>query len=180
MLEIMTTPISVVRQYQKLFEKDFSTFLELCSNELVSGGQMLLTFLGRKSEDVFDGDQNTIHDLIAQALRSLVVEGLVEKEKLDSFNIPTYMPSVHELKTVIMQNSKLVINQIHLSESNWDPYDDSEGDVVANPVESGLNVANSLRAVLGALLASHFGETVQDILFSRLTESQGSAEWIYR
>uniref|UniRef100_A0A0E0HN98 Uncharacterized protein n=1 Tax=Oryza nivara TaxID=4536 RepID=A0A0E0HN98_ORYNI len=154
-----TTPISTVKLYQELFEKDFSNFLELRSNELISGGQMLLTFLGRKNEDVSDGDQCTLH-------------GLMEKKKLDNFNMPVYMPSTHEVKTIIMRSKLFIINQIQLSESNWDPYDDDlEGEVVLYPAQSGLNVARSLRPVFGRLFTTYFGESVQDVLFSRIASN---------
>uniref|UniRef100_A0A0D3GES6 Uncharacterized protein n=1 Tax=Oryza barthii TaxID=65489 RepID=A0A0D3GES6_9ORYZ len=154
-----TTPISTVKLYQELFEKDFSNFLELRSNKLISGGQMLLTFLGRKNEDVSDGDQCTLH-------------GLMEKKKLNNFNMPVYMPSTHEVKTIIMRSKLFIINQIQLSESNWDPYDDDlEGEVVLYPAQSGLNVARSLRPVLGRLFTTYFGESVQDVLFSRIASN---------
>lgn len=96
----------------------------------------------------------------------------MEKKKLDNFNMPVYMPSTHEVKTIITRSKLFIINQIQLSESNWDPYDDDlEGEVVLYPAQSGLNVARSLRPVLGRLFTIYFGESVQDVLFSRIASN---------
>jgi anthranilate O-methyltransferase len=61
-----------VKLYQKQFEEDFSLFLKLRHGELVSGGQMVLTFLGRKNTDVVRGEVSYMWGLLAQALQSLV------------------------------------------------------------------------------------------------------------
>ncbi|XP_065851462.1 S-adenosyl-L-methionine:benzoic acid/salicylic acid carboxyl methyltransferase 3-like [Euphorbia lathyris] len=46
-----SSPASILKAYYNQFQKDFSTFLMCRSKELVSGGCMVLTFLGRRSED---------------------------------------------------------------------------------------------------------------------------------
>jgi hypothetical protein len=66
------TPLSVVRLYQEQFQKDLMLFLELRYEELVVGGQMVLTFLGRKEEDVYSGNLNYLCELLAHSLQSLV------------------------------------------------------------------------------------------------------------
>ena len=78
----------MVKLYRKQFQEDFSLFLKLRHKELASNGQMVLSFLGRKSQDVLRGEVSYMWGLLAQALQSLVKEGRVEKEKLDSFNPP--------------------------------------------------------------------------------------------
>lgn len=98
----------------------------------------------------------------------------MEKEKLDSFNIPNYEPSIHEVKTVVISSKLFTINKIHVFESNWDPDDDSSDQGQAtniNPIKSGLNVAKCIRAVLEPLIASHFGESILDVLFSRFARN---------
>ncbi|XBI08653.1 hypothetical protein VPH35_136354 [Triticum aestivum] len=162
-----TTPPSVVKLYQEHFEKDMSLFLKLRYEELVLGGQMVLTFLGRKTEDVYNGDMNQLYGLIAQSLEYLVEEGLLERGKLNSFNLPFYGPSLTEVKMVIKQSGLFDINHVELFESNWDPCDNSESNEVHDPLRSGMNVSKSLRAVMEPLFTSHFGESVLDILFEK-------------
>ena len=60
--------------YLVQFQQDFSTFLKLRSNEIVSGGQMVLTFLGRSKLDPASGEMNHLWGLLAKALNSLVSE----------------------------------------------------------------------------------------------------------
>ncbi|RLN12918.1 anthranilate O-methyltransferase 2-like [Panicum miliaceum] len=160
----------VVKLFQQQFQKDFSLFLKLRYEELVFGGQIILTFIGRKNEDVFSGEPNHFYGLLAQSLQSLVDEDLLEKEKLDSFYLPNYSPSVGEVVAIVEQSGLFNMNHIKLFETNWDPYNDSESDVVHDSVRSGLNVAKCLRAVMEPLIASHFGETILDTLFKEYAQ----------
>ncbi|TVT99283.1 hypothetical protein EJB05_55358, partial [Eragrostis curvula] len=162
-----TTPLSVVERYQlEQFRKDFMLFLQLRNEELVFGGQMVLTFLGRKDDNVCNGNLNYLTELLAQSLWSLVDKGLVEKDKVKFFNLPIYGAAVNEVTTVIKKSKLFDINQIKLFESNWDPYDDLDDDVVQDNIRSGENISKSIRAVMETLLASHFGESVLDALFN--------------
>ncbi|WVZ73883.1 hypothetical protein U9M48_022140 [Paspalum notatum var. saurae] len=166
------TPLSVVKLYQKQFQEDFSLFLKLRHKELVSNGQMVLAFLGRKNEDVLRGEVSYMWGLLAQALQSLVKEGQVEKEKLDSFNLPFYAPSVDEVRDVIKQSEVFDINHIELFESNWDPHDDlDDSDFMLDSVQSGVNVAQSIRAVIEPLIVCHFGEHILDDLFEMYAQN---------
>ncbi|KAL6605860.1 hypothetical protein ACP70R_041513 [Stipagrostis hirtigluma subsp. patula] len=173
-----TTPLSVVKLYQEQFERDFLLFLELRYKELVLGGQMVLTFLGRKDEDVYSGNLSYLYELLAQSLWSLVEKGLVEKEKLSSFNGPFYGPSVGEVKEVVKRSGLFDMNHIKLFESNWDPYDDSEDGNIQDSIRSGLNIAKSVRAVTETLFVSHFGESVLDALFKEYASKM--AEYLER
>jgi hypothetical protein len=99
-----------------------------------------------------------------------VHQGLVEREKLESFNLPLYGPSIDEVKAVIALNKLFGIDHIQLFESNWDPYDDMENDGMCSSPQHGVNVAKSIRAVFEPLLASHFGEYILDKLFQRFAQ----------
>jgi hypothetical protein len=57
------------------------------------------------------------------------------------------------------------MNRIEKFEVNWDPYDESQVSVVHNSIQSSVNVAMVIRAVMERLVASHFGETILDRLF---------------
>jgi jasmonate O-methyltransferase len=94
-------------------------------------------------------------------------QGLVEKEKMSSFFLPYYAPSVDEVKALIEEEEELFdIEHTGLFESNWDPLDDSDSDVVLDCASSGRNVANkSIRAVIEPLIINHFGEAILDELF---------------
>ncbi|KAF8674837.1 hypothetical protein HU200_047968 [Digitaria exilis] len=162
-----TTTPTVVALFKEQFQKDFKLFLTLRYKELVSGGRMVLTFLGRKGEEMLmHGEVSSMWELLAKALQSLVQMGRVEKAKLMSFNLPYYAPSVNEVNELIMEDHHFSIDDINVFESNWDPYDDSDSDVVLDCASSGKNVANkSIRAVMEPLIVEHFGEAILDELF---------------
>jgi anthranilate O-methyltransferase len=100
-------------------------------------------------------------------LSSLNFKGLVEEDKLDSFNLPFYAPSMEEAKAVINAQGLFDVIQIEMFESNWDPYDDTNHDFVSDNIQSGANIANCIRAVMEPTIVSNFGAGIVDELFSR-------------
>ncbi|OAY84188.1 Salicylate carboxymethyltransferase [Ananas comosus] len=165
-----TSPPSVFEAYKKQFKRDFSLFLKCRGEEVVEGGHMVLTFMARRSSDPlapmdFDG-----WELLAKALRDMVSLGLTEEEKVDSFNLPWYAPSMEEVKDEITIQGSFAIKKIELFDINWD--DNSQeaprNDHNYNPVaKSTLTMAKASRAVLESMLKSHFGEAIIEKLFER-------------
>ncbi|EEF33146.1 S-adenosylmethionine-dependent methyltransferase, putative [Ricinus communis] len=166
-----TSPPSVLKAYYAQFQRDFSTFLKCRSQELISGGRMVWTIVGRRSEDPSSTDGCYLWELLAIALTRLVLEGVINKEKLDSFNVPYFTPSMSEVISEIEKDGSFLIDQIELSEQHWNPYHDEPNisEAFKNP---GYNVAKYVRAGIEPLIISHFGfdKAIMDEVFDRYKE----------
>ncbi|KAA8547398.1 hypothetical protein F0562_003738 [Nyssa sinensis] len=161
-----TSPPSVLKAYYEQFQRDFSMFLKYRSEELVAGGRMVLTILGRKSEDPSSKECCYIWELLAIALNEMVSEGIIEEEEMDSFNIPQYTPSPAEVKFEVQKEGSFGIDCLEVSEVNWNAYD---GDFCGSD-DGGYKVARCMRSVAEPLLVSHFGEAIIDDVFHRYRE----------
>ncbi|XP_022133104.1 salicylate carboxymethyltransferase-like [Momordica charantia] len=163
-----TSPKSVVSAYYNQFQKDFSLFLKCRAEELVEGGCMVLTLLGRRSQDPTSKECCYIWELLALALNDMVSEGMIEEEELESFNLPKYMPSAAEMKIEIVKEGSFVINGIQVSKVDWNiVYNDKQLDTLEEVRDCGYNVAKYMRAVAEPIVVSHFGEHIIDELFIR-------------
>ena len=88
------------------------------------------------------------------------MQGLIEEEKLDSFNIPQYTPSPTEMKLEIEKDGSFVIDQLEVFEVDWDCYE-SDGP---------CNAAKCMRAVAESMFAAHFGSGIIEEVFRRHRE----------
>lgn len=71
-----SSPNCVLKAYSQQFQNDFSHFLESRSQEMVHGGRMVLSFMGRESMDPTSPNCCYQWELLAQALMTLVLEVL--------------------------------------------------------------------------------------------------------
>ncbi|KAJ6412122.1 hypothetical protein OIU84_005224 [Salix udensis] len=110
----------VLEAYSLQFQTDFSSFLKSRSKEIAAGGCMLLSLMGRRSPDPTTDDSCYHWELLAQALMSMVSEGLVEEEKVDSFNAPYYGPCVEEIKMEIEKEGSFIVSRLETFEIEWD------------------------------------------------------------
>lgn len=69
-----TSPSNILKAYYEQFQRDFSSFLKCRAEELVEGGCMILTFLGRKSENRASKECCYIWELMAMALNDMVLQ----------------------------------------------------------------------------------------------------------
>ncbi|XP_058760082.1 S-adenosyl-L-methionine:benzoic acid/salicylic acid carboxyl methyltransferase 3-like [Vicia villosa] len=143
---LITSPSNVVKAYCEQFHIDFSLFLNCRAQELVEGGCMILTLISGYSN---------CWELLSKAINDMVMQGIIEEEKLNTFNLPNYFPSPSEVKLEVETEGSFSINQLEVSEVNW--YS-PESDMVES-------VVKSKRAILEPLLISHFGEGVTKEIF---------------
>lgn len=77
-----SSPLSEYKAYLNQFQRDFTVFLRMRSEEMVSNGRMVLTLIGRKShDDPLYRDCCHWATLLSNSLRDLVFE---VKKSLDS------------------------------------------------------------------------------------------------
>jgi jasmonate O-methyltransferase len=63
----------VLEAYAKQFRKDFTLFLELRAKEMVQGGRMVLSLIGRRSDVTFT-NFSYLSEIVAQILTLMVSE----------------------------------------------------------------------------------------------------------
>ncbi|XP_018490017.1 salicylate/benzoate carboxyl methyltransferase-like [Raphanus sativus] len=162
-----TSSQSAYKAYLNQFQRDFTMFLRLRSEEVVSNGRMVLTFIGRNTlnNDPLYRDCCHLWSLLSKSLHDLVFEGLVSKSKLDAFNMPFYDPNEQELKEVIRNEGSFEINALETHGFDLGHCNDEEDH---NYETDGYNEAKSVRAVTESMLVAHFGEDINiDILFDK-------------
>ncbi|KAL5831809.1 hypothetical protein ACOSQ4_017163 [Xanthoceras sorbifolium] len=164
-----SSPPSVYKAYLEQFQRDFSTFLSLRSEEIIVGERMVLTFVGRSIPDPSSKDCFQLWELLAKSFLELVDEGLVEAAKVDSFDVPCYYPCKEEVRDIVEKEGSFNLNKLEIFAVNWDPSDDPNNkEFVFNKNRSGKNVANCARAgTEPMLLPCHFGKSIIDTLFNR-------------
>ncbi|XP_009146715.2 salicylate/benzoate carboxyl methyltransferase isoform X2 [Brassica rapa] len=155
-----SSPQSAYKAYLNQFQRDFTMFLTLRSEEMVSNGRMVLTFNGRNTLNSNPLYRDCCHvwTLLSKSLCDLVFEGLLSESKLDAFNIPFYDPNEQEVKEVIQNQGSFEISDL-----------ETHGFGVNKAINHkvGYNRAKSVRAVTEPMLIAHFGEDIIDILFDK-------------
>ncbi|CAN8292385.1 unnamed protein product [Cochlearia groenlandica] len=177
-----TSPIATHKAYALQFQTDFSVFLKSRSEELVNGGRMVLSFIGRSSTDPTTEESCYQWELLAQALMSMAKEGIIEEEKIDAFNAPYYAASSGELKMAIEKEGSFSIDRLETNPIDWEggSINEDSYDIVHSKPEalaSGRRVAKTIRAVVEPMLQPTFGKNVMDELFERYAKIVG--EYFY-
>ncbi|XP_047320803.1 S-adenosyl-L-methionine:benzoic acid/salicylic acid carboxyl methyltransferase 1-like [Impatiens glandulifera] len=157
-----TSPPNVLEAYYKQFQKDFSLFLR-CSEEIMAGGQMVMTIMGRKNEDRSSIEGIYTWELLAMALNQMVSEEIIEKKKMEAFNVPLYTPSTGEVKLEVEKEGSFIIDYLEVSQVEWSACNWGLSTNDTNGYQ--YDLAQCMRAVAEPMLAGHFGESIIDQFF---------------
>ncbi|KAK8464311.1 hypothetical protein PHAVU_011G176100, partial [Phaseolus vulgaris] len=156
-------PASVYEAYLKQFEKDFKLFLKSRSEELRSGGSMLLTFIGRETHKI-----GNPAEVIGMVLNDMVQEVLLDEKKLDCFDLPIYGPTAEEVRQVIEAEGSFTIQALRTFKIGWDAnLHEDVGDSNLDSKMKGEFIVKSIRAVFEPVLSVEFGQDNMDELFTR-------------
>ncbi|KAK3143438.1 hypothetical protein QOZ80_4AG0300310 [Eleusine coracana subsp. coracana] len=152
--------------YERQFRSDLARFLRCRAAELKPGGVVFLLCLGRPAA-AGPTDQGRVRllygTLFEDSWADLVGEGLVEREKMDSFNVPLYAPTLDEFREVVEADGAFEINRLEMVMGS-PPVVDRPDD----PADVGRTVAKNVRSFIGKLVDAHVGKAVADELFARL------------
>ncbi|KAF4375506.1 hypothetical protein F8388_024165 [Cannabis sativa] len=175
-----TSPAVVFKSYLDQFQIDFTNFLRYRSEEMVSGGIMILTFLG----SIQSNFPKSIYEILGRTLNDMVKENIIEAKCLDDYNVPLYFPSAREVKSLIEKEGSFSLQKLNSFEIAWDAgFTTIEHTINNNEKHKshGKYVSDYIRAVMEPILVKQFGETIMDELFDRfankVNESMANEKW---
>ncbi|KAK4395529.1 Loganic acid O-methyltransferase [Sesamum angolense] len=154
----------VVRAYGDQFEKDMGVFMKARADEIVEGGLMVLIMPG-----IPDGASHSqllfgvLFNFLGSSLLDLASEGIIDKAKIDEFNLPVYAPSVGEMRKLIEKNGCFSIERIELTNPR---------SKVDEPIDVHTLIMH-LRAGMEAVFTKHFGDAVVEKMFHKTLAKSG-------
>ncbi|XP_024012119.1 salicylate/benzoate carboxyl methyltransferase isoform X2 [Eutrema salsugineum] len=163
-----SSPLSEYEAYLNQFQRDFTTFLRMRSEEMVSKGRMVLTLIGRNTiDDPLYRDCCHWSTLLSISLRDLVFEGIVSAAKVNSFSLPFYDPNEEEVKEIIRNEGSFQINDLETHVFDL-AHCNEDCSLQTHRAKPGEKVANCIRALIETMLVAHFGDAFDiDTLFER-------------
>ncbi|KAK7340322.1 hypothetical protein VNO77_21024 [Canavalia gladiata] len=160
---VSTSPPAVYKAYLMQFRESFELFLKSRSEELVPEGAMVLVFPARD-----ETPRRTLWEVVSLTLNHMFLEGLIEEEKMDSFNIPTYEPTIKEVREMILEEGSFSVQKLEILTFPWDEGINEWGDNSFIDGNTRANfIANYARATLEPLSSAKFGAEVTNELFIR-------------
>ncbi|KAM3249556.1 hypothetical protein P3L10_011326 [Capsicum annuum] len=91
--------------------------------------------------------------------------GLIEEEKVDSFNIPNYTSSPAEVKYIAEKEGSFTINRLETTRVHWNNASNNN-----DIINGGYNLSRCMRAVAEPLLVTQFGPKLMDLVFQKYEE----------
>ncbi|KAG6404119.1 hypothetical protein SASPL_136359 [Salvia splendens] len=88
----------------------------------------------------------------------LYVQGVVEKSRIEEFNLPIHIPRLGEMREVIEKNGCFRIERMELTNPK---------SKVAGPLDA-ANVVTHMRSAMEGVFAAHFGASVADQMFDNV------------
>ncbi|KAL5733077.1 hypothetical protein ACOSQ2_032769 [Xanthoceras sorbifolium] len=156
------SPPGVREAYLAQFQQDFSLFLKSRAQEMVAGhGRVVLILHGRLSADPTSEDSYTPWELFAEAISHLVSKGLIDEEKLDSFDVPYYTPYQEEVKEMVDKEGSFAVDLMEtfaIDIGDKDIWSDAE------------TYANNVRSFTEPMISHHFGVDILEELYDKITE----------
>ncbi|XP_074314750.1 putative jasmonic acid carboxyl methyltransferase 2 [Silene latifolia] len=146
---------NIYKAYCAQFEKDFTLFLRSRSTEMVYGGGMVVVLNGSINSD----DPDSIFELLGSTLQDMVLEGVIEQEKLDKFNMPFYTPTVKEVRKLVEAEGSFALIKLETFTVDWSV------DASQNLETRAKFIAKTIRAVVEPFLTTAFSHDVMDDLF---------------
>ncbi|XP_031253800.1 probable caffeine synthase 2 [Pistacia vera] len=156
-----TSSQAVKEAYLAQFQVDFGLFLKSRSQEMIHDGRVFLIFHGRLSAEHSTTDTCFCWEPLSKAIADLVSLGLISEEKLDSFDVPDYVPSIEEVKDIVNREGSF---EIELLETF--PIEMGDKEIWIN----GEKLAKDTRCLTESLVSNHFGEEILDKLYDKLSD----------
>ncbi|KAK4836231.1 hypothetical protein QYF36_020218 [Acer negundo] len=157
-----TSPPAVREAYLAQFQQDFYLFLRSRAQEMVPDvGRVVLILHGRLSADPTSKDNYTPWELFSDAISHLVSKGLIDEEKLDSFDVPYYTPSQDEVKDMIEKEGSFAVDLMETF-----AIDIGDKDIWSDATR----YANNIRSFTEPMISHHFGVEILDELYDKITD----------
>lgn len=156
--------------YLQQFDTDFTRFLDARAEEIVDGGCVFISLVGRNEGTRIMEEQGTLGDIACHfeyAFEELVNEGFIEKEKWESFNLPWFGPNPEELESIVKRQGAFRMESVRvLGEFPLHPMTE----VRRGEEETfGRSVSNHYRALFENIVEAHLGcDRLADELFFRI------------